>query len=96
MDKQPKIDWTKWDSREITFKSTRGECRNCTHGEFWHVKNGPSCNYNNWDEAKCVPPGYMSDILVPRVQSIGLCPCLRYIPGNNLDYLEWCEQRTKL
>ncbi len=91
-----KIDWNKWDAREVVFSSNRGECRNCKHGEALHLKNQPACNYNDYyNTAKCVPPGYVSEILIPRDRPSGLCPCLRYIPGNNLDYLEWKSGQDK-
>jgi hypothetical protein len=88
-----KIDWNKWDSKQINFRSDRGECRTCGHGEYWHSFQRPACTYNFAVNIKLVyKSDDMGDILIPRDPGTnGLCPCLRYIPGENLAYLEWKE-----
>lgn len=72
------VDWSKWDSREIIFDNRRGECRNCGHGEYWHLENRPSCKYKDY-ECKAQQISVL-EVLVPRKKIVSImCPCIRYI-----------------
>ena len=83
-----RFDWSKWDTREIPFDPKRGECHNCEHGEYWHLQEKPACSYRI-DEAKAEWRGHTAELLVPREKaSTIVCPCIHYIPGDNLAYLE--------
>jgi hypothetical protein len=87
------IDWNGWEAKEISFDDKRGECRICKHTEYWHLKERPSCSYNINNEAKARWAGHIGEILVPRKIKLPICPCLEYVPGNNLEYLEWLHHK---
>lgn len=87
------FNWLDWEEKILPpFNEDRGMCRTCKHGEYWHLKESPSCDYR-FPDCKISAPiqdiSYIREILVPRVNKFPICSCLEYVPGNNLDYLEW-------
>lgn len=92
----PKVDWLNWESREIASSlQDKGNCRICSHGEYWHSREHPACTYSFNNEAKHTPwQGHAGEILIPRINKQIVCPCLRYVPGDNLAYLEWLDENN--
>jgi len=88
-----KIDWSKWEEIEIKIGTkNNGNCRYCKHSEWHHRTPYPSLSVASacrYEDSLCKAKNIdCIDILIPK-KTPDLCPCLRYIPGENLAYLEW-------
>ena len=95
MNTKPKyrIDWSKWEEIEIKMGTNdSGDCRYCKHSEWDHKTLHPMCGVLSacrYGESLCRAKNVNSiDIFIPK-KTLDRCPCLRYIPGENLAYLEW-------
>jgi hypothetical protein len=42
--------------------------------------------------AKCRPTDSIC-LIVPRDYKLNACPCMEYVPGDNLAFLEWKSKR---
>lgn len=91
-----KVDWLNWEAHGISSsQKDRGFCRTCHHGEYWHLNPHPACNYNLANNAKTTwTERSTGEILIPRINKQVICPCLRYVPGDNLAYLEWLDKNN--
>ena len=61
---------------EKAFEKAFARCRGCNHVKWIHIKKGKPC-------------GGLS--LGPSGETIE-CTCLKYIPKDNLEYLEWLNE----
>lgn len=89
----PKVDWNRWTEISAPERKYRGNCRYCKHNEWQHIYSGAlgACGYDENNMSVACNPSSV-DIIVPR-NTLSHCPCMEYVPGNNLDYLEWKAQK---
>ena len=90
----PKLNWDKWEEIDIPQPLQTGSCRYCKHEQWEHrldeKGNGP-CREGMYN-LKCRPIDDVT-IIIPRDSKSRVCPCMEYVPGDNLAYLEWKEKR---
>lgn len=61
----------------------QSNCKTCSCSPSWHTSKNTSClNYQHRDN------DYLG-----RIGRTNRCTCLKYIPSDNLEYLEWCYER---
>jgi hypothetical protein len=89
---------SKWTEIEIPEPPKTGNCRYCKHHEWMHRFNERGirpCQENSNYIAKATRSGSVS-ILIPQKASVGACPCMEYVPGDNLAYLEWKSKKENI
>lgn len=87
---------SKWIEIELPVLPRTGDCRYCEHSQWqhWYNEKGHSpCNENEDYNEKLIPNNNTISILVPKQNTISACPCMDYVPGDNLAYLEWKSKR---
>lgn len=87
-----KINWNKWHEIEIPTPPRTGNCRYCKHTEWNHSPNEKGlrpCTEGRFG-IKAVS---QHTIIVPNNYQLDCCPCMEYVPGDNLAYLEWVSKR---
>ncbi len=85
---------SQWKEILIQVPPETGPCRYCKHNTWEHrpdAKGNRACREGMYD-TKCIPTDAVY-ILVPQETTVNCCPCMAYIPGDNLAYLEWKEKR---
>jgi hypothetical protein len=88
------MNWSKWHEIEIPTPPRTGNCRYCKHTEWDHnpdEKGLRPCVSGMWG-VKCASPNYKT-IIIPNECTNAACPCMEYVPGDNLAYLEWKDKR---
>lgn len=86
---------SKWEVVDIPEPPRTGACRYCKHEQWQHrpnEKGSRPCRENLDHNPKCHQVDAV-EMLVPRTVLIGACPCMEYVPGDNLAFLEWKEKR---
>lgn len=88
---QNKLDWSRWKEIQIPERCSTGNCRYCKHSEWQHWSYGMlgSCKIG---VGTCRATSLNEPILVPS-STFDVCPCMEYVPGDNLAYLEWKQKR---
>jgi len=90
----PKLNWNKWHIIDIPDLPKTGNCRYCKHTEWNHrpdERGFRPCNEDRWN-AKCAPQR-SRDLIIPNDYKLDCCPCMEYVPGDNLAFLEWKAKR---
>jgi hypothetical protein len=91
------IDFSRWKviNIDLQYMYSHGKCRYCKHDPWNHnmTSINKSCRYGlNTCGTK---PTEAIEIFVPQPTTIEACPCLEYVPGDNLAFLEWKLQRGR-
>jgi hypothetical protein len=92
----PSLNWNKWEEVSLPPLPRTGACRYCKHCEWDHRYNEKGqrpCRENFNGLVKFVPCD-ATTIIVPRKELVGHCPCMEYVPGDNLAFLEWKSKRS--
>lgn len=90
------IDRNKWQEIEIPSLPRTGDCRYCKHSQWLHnfdERGNRPCRENSERDLKAIGPNGPISIFIPKPTIISQCPCMEYVPGDNLAYLEWIEKR---
>lgn len=85
---------SKWEEIDIPEPPRTGPCRYCKHEQRVHrfdERGNRPCRENSDWNAKM--DGGPVSILIPNKKKIGYCPCMEYVPSDNLVYLEWKVKR---
>lgn len=94
MIKRNKFNWNKWHEIQISTPLSTGNCRYCKHPEWEHRPNEKGLRPCREGMDSCKAMNSNSQyILIPNDFKIDECPCMEYVPGDNLAYLEWKEKR---
>lgn len=90
-----KSNFGKWEELEIKQLPYMGDCRYCKHAQWRHPLNtkiGYPCTANSDLDAKACSVNVVT-IFVPSKKKESACPCMEYIPGDNLAYLEYMSSK---
>jgi hypothetical protein len=88
------MNWNKWEEVELPPLPKTGDCRYCKHEQWEHSydeKGNRACHEGMYG-AKCRPTDSIC-LIVPRDYKLNACPCMEYVPGDNLAFLEWKSKR---
>jgi len=91
---KPNINWNNWTEIDIPPLPETGKCRYCKHHQWEHrpdERGNRPCREGMYN-LKCRPTD-STCIFVPSDHKLEACPCMEYIPGDNLAFLEWKSKR---
>jgi hypothetical protein len=91
-----KLNYHKWHEIEIPDLPKTGNCRYCKHGEWDHRpdEHGHRPCTDGIYKVEGVNPSH-TYIFIPNDFKIDVYPCMEYVPGDNLAFLEWKAQKKK-
>ena len=88
------MNWNKWEEVELPPLPKTGDCRYCKHEQWEHrydEKGNRACHEGMYG-LKCGPTDSIC-LIVPHDYKLNVCPCMEYVPGDNLAFLEWKSKR---
>jgi hypothetical protein len=89
-----KLNWNKWHEIYIPTLPKTGNCRYCKHTEWEHRPNEKGLRPCTEGSNLCKAVPFESrSIIIPNDYQSDICPCMNYVPGDNLAFLEWKSKR---
>jgi len=88
------MNWNKWHEFKIVELPRTGNCRYCKHTEWDHRPDNKGIRPCTEGQHLCKAISSTSTyILLPNDFKSDCCPCMEYVPGDNLAFLEWKSKR---